>query len=131
MRIYSSFEETFIPFTKGCFVQRLFEIDTVVLEKNIFLSNVFLLFSNFLHLEKGGTLQKLKSPSPKGVFCQVWLKLVQRYWWKRQKFGKFSDKQTNGQTDRRPEKLTLAFSSGELKQWHFNNTFWWFNTYAL
>ena len=39
--------------------------------------NVFLLFCNYLPLEKGGALHldKLKSPSFKDALCQVWLKL--------------------------------------------------------
>ena len=32
----SSFEQNWIPFTKGCFVLSLFQIDPVVLEKKIF-----------------------------------------------------------------------------------------------
>ena len=38
--------------------------------------NVFLLFRNYLPLEKGGAfhLNKLDYPSPKDALCQVWLK---------------------------------------------------------
>ena len=71
-------------------------------------------------------LNKLKSPSPKDVLCNVWLKLTQlalrRRWWKSEKF---TDKRTGGRTDRRTDgrttdnrrsvKLTWAFSSGEIK----------------
>ena len=41
--------------------------------------NVFLLFLNYLFLEKGGALilNKLETPSPKDALCQVWLKLAQ------------------------------------------------------
>ena len=41
--------------------------------------NVFLLFRNYLPLEKGGVLHlnKLESPSPKDALCQVWLKSAQ------------------------------------------------------
>ena len=35
--IFSSFEETWIPFIQGCFVLRLIEISSVVLEKRIFI----------------------------------------------------------------------------------------------
>ena len=37
--------------------------------------DVFSLFRNYLHLEKGGVLllNKLEFPSPKDVLCQVWL----------------------------------------------------------
>ena len=44
--------------------------------------NVFLLFGNFLSLERGGAhhLNKLESSSPKHALCQVWLKLAQWFW---------------------------------------------------
>ena len=47
--------------------------------------NVLSLFSNYLPLEKGGTLgmNKLESPSPKDALCQVWLKLAQWFWRRR------------------------------------------------
>ena len=47
--------------------------------------NAFLLFRNYLSLEKGRALhlQKLESPSPKDALCQVWLKLVQWFWRRR------------------------------------------------
>ena len=50
----------------------LLEIGPVVLDKKI----LFLLFHNYLPLEKGGVLHlnKLKSSSPKAVLCQIWLK---------------------------------------------------------
>ena len=53
-----SFEQTWIPFTKGCFVPSLVEIGPVVLENKIFFNfiNVFSLFSNLLSLKKGGLL---------------------------------------------------------------------------
>ena len=40
--------------------------------------NVFLLFLNYVSMEKGRTLHlnKLKSPSAKDTLCQVWLKLA-------------------------------------------------------
>ena len=52
--------------------------------------NCFLLFCNYLPLEKGGALHlnKLESPSPKDALCQVWLKLVQ--WFLRSRFFKIS-----------------------------------------
>ena len=65
---------------------------------------VFGLFHNYLPLEKGRALQlnKLESPLPKDALCQIWLKLAQ-WFLKRWKFERWS------------EKLTWAFSSGELK----------------
>ena len=59
----------------------LVEIIPVVLEKFFenFI-NVFLLFHNYLPLEKGRTLHlnTFASPSPKDALCQVWLKMVHR-----------------------------------------------------
>ena len=82
----------------------------------------FLLFRNYLPLEKGEDLylNKLESPSPKDALCQVWLKLAQWFWRRRWKCEKFTDGQTDRWTDRQTtddrwsEKLTWAFSSGEL-----------------
>ena len=47
--------------------------------------NVFLLFHNYLPLEKGKVLHlnKLESPLPKDALCQVWLKLAQWFWRRR------------------------------------------------
>ena len=89
--------------------------------------NLFLLIPNYLPFGKGVALHlnKLESPSPKDSLCQVWLKLAQWFWRRRWKYKKFTDRQTDGQTDGRTdrqttddrwsEKLTWAFSSGELK----------------
>ena len=82
----------------------------------------FLLFRNYLHLEKGGALHlnKLESPSPKDALCQVWLKLAQ-WFWRRWKCEKFTDGRTDRRTERQTtddrwsEKLTGAFSSGEFE----------------
>ena len=71
----SSFEQTWIPFIKGCFVRNLIEICPAVLENFIFnFVNVFTLFRKYLPLQKGGAhyLNKLESPSPKDALCQVW-----------------------------------------------------------
>ena len=86
--------------------------------------NVFSLFRNYLPLEKCGALHlnKLQSPSPKDALCQVWLQLAQWFWRRRWKCEKFTDGRTDGQMDRQTtdnrgsEKLTWAFSSGELKK---------------
>ena len=70
--------------TQGCVVPKLGEIGSVVLEKKIFYTSsmYFRYFCNNLPLEKGGVLHlnKLESPSPKDVLCQVWLKLAQWFW---------------------------------------------------
>ena len=69
----------------------LVEIGPVVLENKIFFNfvNLFLLFLNYLPLEKGGALylNKLDSSSPKDALCQVWLKLAQ--WFRRRRFLNF------------------------------------------
>ena len=82
-----SFEQTWIPFTQGCFVPRLVEIGPMVLEKKILKIRecVFSLFHNYLPLEKGGALHlnKFESPPPKDALCQVWLKLTQWFWRRR------------------------------------------------
>jgi hypothetical protein len=86
--------------------------------------SVFLLFRYYLPLEKGYPLRlnKLESPPPKNDLCQVWLKLAQWFWRRSRKCKSLqTDGQTDRQTDRltpdngRSEKLTWAFSSGELK----------------
>ena len=106
--IGSSFEQTWIPFTQGCFVPRLVEIGPVVLEKKIlkFRKCVFSLFRNYLPLEKGWALHlnKLESPSPKDALCQVWLKLAQWFWRRRWKCEKFTDRRTDRQTDRQTDR---------------------------
>ena len=68
--------------------------------------NVFSLFCNYLPLEKDGALHlnKLVSPLTKDALCQVWLKLAQWFWRRRWKCKKFTDRQTDGQTDRRRTK---------------------------
>jgi hypothetical protein len=62
---------------------------------------LFLLFRYYLPLEKGYPLilNKLESPSPKDDLCQVWLKLVQRFW-------RRSRKCKSLQTDRRQDRQT-------------------------
>ena len=60
--IGSSFEQTWIPFTQGCFVPSLVEIGPVLPEKKIlkFRKCVFSLFHNYLPLEKSGALPLIK-----------------------------------------------------------------------
>jgi hypothetical protein len=58
----------------------LIEIVLLVLEKKILKNfSVFLLFCNYLHLEKGNPLHlnNIESPPPKDDLFQVWLKLAQ------------------------------------------------------
>ena len=107
------------PLTKGCFVPSLVEIDPVVLEKKFFKFHKcfsVILIWNYLPLEKGRSLylNKLESPSPRDALCQVWLKLALWFWRRRWKCEKMTTMTT---TDNFwSEKLTCAFSSGELKK---------------
>jgi hypothetical protein len=61
----------------------LIEIGLLVLEKKIFKNfSVFLLFCDYLPLEKGNPLplKNLESPPPNDDLSQVWLKLAQWFW---------------------------------------------------
>ena len=101
-------------------------------EKDFFLNyvNIFLLFRNYLPLEKGGALHlnKLEFLSPKYASCQVWLKLTRWFWRRRWKIEKFTTTTTTPTTTTPTtttnngkiwsEKLTWAFGSGELKRVH-------------
>ena len=91
----------------------------------------FALFRNYLPLEKGWTLHmnKLESPSPKNVLCQVWLKLAQWFWrriWKCEMFMTTTTTTTTTTTDNGQilirKKLTWAFGWGELKNNNIQNT---------
>jgi hypothetical protein len=58
----------------------LIEIGLLDLEKDFKkIFSAFLLFCDYLPLEKGNSLHlnNLESPPPKDDLCQVWLKLVQ------------------------------------------------------
>jgi hypothetical protein len=84
----------------------------------------FLLFCYYLPLGKGVVLHLYNSESslPKDDLCQLWLKLAQQFWRRSGRCKCLTDRhQTDGQTDGRThngqsEKLTWAFSSGELKK---------------
>ena len=81
--IGSSFEETLIPFIQGSFLPSLVEIGSVVLEKKIFkFHHVFSLSHNYFPLEKVEAfhLNKLESPLPMDVLCQVLSKFAQWFW---------------------------------------------------
>ena len=57
----------------------------MVLEKQVInFVNVFLLFSNYMPLEKGKALHmnKNESPLPKYALCQVWLALEKKFFFK-------------------------------------------------
>ena len=80
------YQQTWIPFTQGCFVPSLVEIGQVDLEKTIFkFLNVFSFFPYYLPLEKRGLhFNKFESPSPKNALCQDWMKSL--WFWKRRIF---------------------------------------------
>ena len=69
-----SFEQTWILYTKGCFVPSLVEIGPVVLEKKIFkFCQCIFAISQLSTLGKGRVLHlnKLEFTSPKDALCQV------------------------------------------------------------
>ena len=123
-------KKTWIPFTQECFVPSLVEIGPVVLEKKIFKFRqcIFAICVIISPWKRAGALHlnKLESPSPKDALCQVWLKLAQWFRTRRWKSKRFTDRRTDGRTDsqttdnRWSEKLTWAFSSGELKTYDFD-----------
>ena len=95
----------------------------VVLEKKIFKYLQYnFTYSLLSPSEKGVALHlcKLESPPSKDALWQVRLKLAQWFWRRSWKCEKLTDRQTDRQTtdNRRSEKLTWAFSSGELKAMH-------------
>ena len=68
------------PLPKDALCQvRLKLVQWFLRRRFLILVHVFLLFHNYLALEKGKALHlnKLESPSPKDALCQVWLKLTQ------------------------------------------------------
>ena len=75
----------------------------------LYFVNVFLLFRNYLPLEKGVALhlKKPESPLPKDALCQIWLKVAQWFWKRKWKTEKFM--------------TTSAFGSGELKAMIISN----------
>ena len=111
----------------------LVEIGPLVLKKTIFkfCQCIFTIsLSSPLEIRGALHLNKLIYPSPKDDLCQVWLKLARWFWRRRWKCEMFTDGQTDRRTDRQTEtdrqtdrqtndrwseKLTWAFSSGELK----------------
>jgi hypothetical protein len=94
----------------------LIEIGLLVLEKKIFFKNfsVFLLFRDYLSLEKDNPLhlKNLESPSPKDDLCQVWLKLTQWFW---RRSRKCKILQTDGRTDDGQRAIRIAHLSFQLR----------------
>ena len=109
MRIYWFFIWTNLnPLHQRILVSSLVDIGPVVLQKNFV--HVFLLFCNFLPLEKdiAFVLKKPESFSLKNALCQVWMKLIQwflrRRWNVRSLLG-----QTDGRTDGRQANFRLSW----------------------
>ena len=65
LRTNNKIKKSWIIYTQGCYLPILDENG-----RRRFL-NVFLLFTNYLALEKGVVLNKVESPSPKNALCQV------------------------------------------------------------
>ena len=78
----SSFEQTWIPFTQGCFVPNLVEIGSAVQENILKFRQCIFAISLISPLGKGLALHlyKLQSSSPKEELYSVWLKLAQWFW---------------------------------------------------
>ena len=72
------------------------------LKRRFFLNfvSVFSLFRNYFPLGKwlSPSFEETWILPPKGVLCQVWLKLTDRFWRRRWKCGKFTDIRTDGRT---------------------------------
>ena len=81
----------------------LVEIGPALQKEKIFQNfvNVFSLFHDYFPLEMGKALylNKLESSLPNNALSQVWLKLAQWFWRRSQKCEKFTDEQTDRQTD--------------------------------
>lgn len=122
-------EQTYIYPTWECFHAKYSFSGQWYLRRFFENSNqVFIILRNFpfkddvtLHFKK----KHLESPSPKYALCQIVLKLGQWLWKRSRKCKKFKDGETDRETDRRidasrtkklSEKLTWAFSPGELKR---------------
>ena len=79
-------EETWIPLIASCknvLCQVWLKFAQWFLRRRFLnVINAFSLFRNYLPLEKGVILHlnKLEFPSPKDALCQVWLKLVKRFY---------------------------------------------------
>ena len=89
--------------------------------------NVFSLLSNYLPLEKGGTLHlnKLQSPPLKDTLCQVWLKLAQCFWRRWWKCEMFTDRQTDRQTDDGQKVIRKANLNFQLRWAKKSIARWW------
>ena len=87
MALHSKKHESLLP--KDALCQVWLKLAQWFLRRCFKFINVFSLFCNYLHLEKGMALHlnKLDSSSPKDALCQAWLKLT--LWFLRRRFFKF------------------------------------------
>jgi hypothetical protein len=78
--------------------------------------SVFLLFCDYLPLEKGNLLylNNLESPPPKDHLCQVWLKLAQ-WFWRRCRNVKVYRQRMDRQTDDEQWAIRIAHLSFQLR----------------
>ena len=114
-----SFEQTWIAFTQGCFVPSLVEIGPVVLEKKIL--KFRLCIFTILKLSRfgkgrGPSFEQTWIPFTQGCFVPRLVEIGPVVIEKKMKMWKVygrTDRQTTD--DRWSEKLTSAFSLGELK----------------
>jgi hypothetical protein len=90
--------------------------------------SVFLLFCDYLPLEKSNPLQfnNLESPSPKDHLCQVWLKLAQWFW---RRSRKCKSLPTDGRTDGR-RAIRIAHLSFQLRWAKKNPPIYVFTLYS-
>ena len=116
-----AFEQTLTPYTPGCFVPSLVEIGVVVFEKKIFKNfNIILHFHYYLPFgkERGPAFEQTWIPSTKGCFVPSLVEIGLVVLEKKLKMWKVYRRTDRLTTDnRRSEKLTRAFSSGELKRY--------------
>ena len=120
-----SFEQMWIPSTKGCFVPRLVQIGTVILEKKIFKYFQYnFTFSLLSPLGKGygHSFEQTWIPSFQGCFVPSLVEIGPVVLEKKSKIGKVykqtdgqTDGQTNGQTDDGRQAIRKAHLSFQLR----------------
>jgi hypothetical protein len=78
--------------------------------------SVFLLFCDYLPMEKGNLLHlhNLQSPSPKDDLCPLWLKLAQWFWRSEVENVKVY-RQTDSQMNDRQRAIRIAHLSFQLR----------------
>ena len=96
------FDQTWIPFTQGCFVQSLIETGPVAPKKRIF--KISSMYFRYVGKGHGPSFQLIWIPLLKEALFQVWLKLDQ--WFRR--------------TDQKCEKLTTTTTTTIPSQFLFS-----------